>query len=95
MKSISYWQNFTNTGKIEDYLSYICHQNHTSINNCHQNHMSINNCYQNDISTSSCCQNHISANYIQQKEELGANPYAGIYQCNRNGIKTDAHRGVR
>lgn len=27
MKSLNYWQQFTNTGKIEDYLTYIDQQN--------------------------------------------------------------------
>ena len=26
--------------------------------------------------------------------ELGANPYAGIYKCNRNSIETNAYRGI-
>lgn len=26
--------------------------------------------------------------------ELGADPYAGIYKCNRNCIETDAYRGI-
>ena len=26
--------------------------------------------------------------------ELGVNPYAGIYKCNRNSIETDAYRGI-
>ena len=26
--------------------------------------------------------------------ELGADPYAGIYKCNRNRIETDAYRGI-
>lgn len=29
MKAMSYWQQFTNTGRIEDYLSYIDHQDNT------------------------------------------------------------------
>ena len=30
----------------------------------------------------------------KETEELGADPYAGIYKCNRNCFETDAYRGI-
>ena len=30
----------------------------------------------------------------KETEELGADPYAGIYKCNGNCIETDAYRGI-
>ena len=64
MKLTNYWNEFTKTGRIQDYLSYIDQQN-----------------------------NHIVDNR-QQMEDLGVNPYAGNYMCNRNSTETGAYRGI-
>lgn len=61
MKALNYWQQFTNTGKIEDYLSYIDLQEKTRDERTLQKEDSgvhpyagIHMCNRNDIETDAC-----------------------------------------
>lgn len=61
MKELNYWQQFTNTGKIEDYLSYIDLQEKTQGDMTQQMEDSgaypyagIHMCNRNDFETDAC-----------------------------------------
>lgn len=60
MKALNYWQEFVNTGKIEDYLSYVGQQDYPG------------------------------EDMESQRNQSGADPYAGIHMCNRNDIEANA-----
>lgn len=65
MKAQNYWQNFTNTGRIEDYLSYIDQQKKTLDDTGRQredlgehpggcSYAGIHMCNRNDIEAGAC-----------------------------------------
>lgn len=73
MEILNYWTQFEHTGRVEDYLAYLATQREGQSNT------------KSDIGETYgvLCDRDVELN------RAGANPYAGIYMCNRDDIETD------
>lgn len=84
MKSLNYWQQFTHTGSVEDYLFY-ARQERESCEN-------MRNCNKQAGTRESGSGRQIWEE--TQSLDSGAGQNAGIHMCNRNDIEADACRRV-
>ena len=76
MEMGSYWKQFEDSGKIQDYLSYKAMLSKEPYGHVHGQMAA-------DVQ---------EGMNRKDKEQQGAVPYAGFYECNRNDIKTERRR---
>lgn len=94
MKSMNYWQQFANSGNIKDYLSYVGSVDRIQGIENTQGTLSVRstNGGGGEFSNVSVQQHLISQ--MEQIEEQGVDPNAGLYKCNWNDIETYAYRRI-
>lgn len=73
MSILNYWMEFEHTGRVEDYLTYLATQRDSQRNT------------KSDIGE----MDGVLCNRDGELNRAGADPYAGIYMCNRDDIETD------
>lgn len=81
MNAESYWQQFLNSGKVEDYLSY---------SRMSRDDVSAGVSHGDFVAGVSRQDFTVAEN--RREQEKGENPYAGSYYSDGNDLKSDAYR---